>query len=169
MAFTLNAWRCPWPWQNMRPILHTKCLTGLKHRKLSSALSVVLEYIWLDRESTETPVIRQKMCVRLLQMKLTELKSGLSAKRALLMHDCLGFLPWNQHLLWSADSSGWPAQECYNSPLYAIQQDLKFSWANHLNCNTVTIHLSIVKNIQTPLSMIYHNILGDNDSYRHSQ
>lgn len=52
------------------------------------------------------------------------IKSGLSAKRALLMHDCLGFLLWNQHLLWSGDSSGWPAQECYNFPLYAIQNKL---------------------------------------------
>lgn len=38
MTFALNAWRCPWPWQNMQTILHTKWLTGLKQRKLSSAL-----------------------------------------------------------------------------------------------------------------------------------
>lgn len=46
---------------------------------------------------------------------------------------------------------------------------IKFSWANPLVCNTVTIHVSIVKNIQTSLSMIYHNTSGDNDSDRASR
>lgn len=46
---------------------------------------------------------------------------------------------------------------------------IKFSWANPWICNTVTIHVSIVKNIQTSLSMIYHNTSGDNDSDRASR